>query len=160
MTKAKQSERDEAIATLRETLKPGDTVYTILRHCSRSGMQRVIDLVVMDKGEPRSISLHAAKAMDDKMDLERCGIKANGCGMDMGFLLVYSLGRTLFSDGFAVVSESYCTKCQDRPGKDGLGRTCKGCGGKGIVTKPKMGRNGDMSGFDNDGGYALKHKWL
>ena len=22
------------------------------------------------------------------------------------------------------------------------------------------GRNGDMSGHDNDGGYALKHRWL
>lgn len=26
-----------------------------------------------------------------------------------------------------------CGKCQDRPGYDGLGRTCKGCGGKGWV---------------------------
>lgn len=25
-----------------------------------------------------------------------------------------------------------CTKCQDRPGHDGLGRTCKHCGGTGY----------------------------
>ena len=29
---------------------------------------------------------------------------------------------------------NYCNKCQDRPGYDGLGRTCKGCNGTGIVT--------------------------
>ena len=26
-----------------------------------------------------------------------------------------------------------CPKCQDRPGYDGLGRTCKGCNGKTVV---------------------------
>ena len=44
MTKQQQSERDEYIAKLRETLKPGDTVYTVIRSVSRSGMSRVIDV--------------------------------------------------------------------------------------------------------------------
>lgn len=44
MTKQQQSERDEFIAKLRETLKPGDTLHTVLRSVSRSGMQRVIDV--------------------------------------------------------------------------------------------------------------------
>lgn len=29
-----------------------------------------------------------------------------------------------------------CTKCQDRPGLDGLGRICKACGGDGWTTRP------------------------
>ena len=44
MTKAQQSERDEYVAKLRETLKPGDTLHTVLRSVSRSGMSRVIDV--------------------------------------------------------------------------------------------------------------------
>ena len=40
MTKTKQSERDTYIADLRATLKPGDTLYTVLRSVYRSGMSR------------------------------------------------------------------------------------------------------------------------
>src|SRR5688572_7990389 len=43
----RQAERDEAAAELRKLLKPGDTVYTILRHRAASGMFRVIDLVII-----------------------------------------------------------------------------------------------------------------
>ena len=42
MTKAQKAERDQARETLRKYIKPGDTVWTILRHVSRSGMQRRI----------------------------------------------------------------------------------------------------------------------
>lgn len=38
--------RAEKVAQLREVLKPGDTVYTVLRHAAPSGMFRVIDLVI------------------------------------------------------------------------------------------------------------------
>jgi hypothetical protein len=148
-----QTERDEAIKELRAMLKPGDTVNTVLRHCSASGMSRVIDLVIVYRrvddeyplkpdgsrdynakpkkkrgpAEVRSIGWWAARAMGDTFDRDRHGIKISGAGMDMGFALVYNLGRTLFPRGFKV----------------------KG-----------RGRNGDTSGHDNDGGYALNHRWL
>ena len=41
-TKQNIKERDEARARLREILKPGDTVYTVLRHVSASGMSQVL----------------------------------------------------------------------------------------------------------------------
>lgn len=170
MTKAMQSEREQAIAVLRGTLKPGDTVHTILRHCSRSGMQRVIDLVVIDGKEFRSIAYHAAIAMDDKMDRDRWGIKVSGCGMDMGFSLVYSLGRTLYPEGFAPSVDGKVRGLRPTDGATanvniGRGRNA------GPMTKQEIdalaakgwkfsGRNGDASGWDNDGGYALKQRWL
>jgi hypothetical protein len=158
---AKEQDRNEAIATLRKRIKPGDTVYCILRHVSSSGMSRVIDLCIPDGKAVESIAWLAARAMDDKMVNDRhYGIRVSGCGMDMGFYLVYNLGRTLFPQGFDVVDRTRCNKCQDRPGLDGLGRTCKGCSGTGEVVTPRRGRNGDMSGHDNDGGYALNSKWL
>ena len=55
------------------------------------------------------------------------GLVVGGCGMDMGFHVVYSLGRVLWPKGFKV---------------------------NGI------GRNGDISGHDKDGGYRLVHQWL
>lgn len=126
MTKAQQSERDECITRLRETLKPGQTVYTNLKHVSRSGMQREIGMHIVEAGEIRWITGLAARAMGDRIGA-RDGIVIGGCGMDMGFALVYNLGRTLFPAGFKVEGR---------------------------------GRNGDTSGWDNDGGYALKHRWI
>jgi hypothetical protein len=46
MTKADKLERDKAITQLRDWIKPGDTVYTILDSVSRSGMSRQIRVVV------------------------------------------------------------------------------------------------------------------
>jgi len=157
--KYSKQEKAEALARLRGWLKPGDTVYTILRNVSRSGMQREISVVILKDG----IDLHpnhaVAVLLGERLG-KRDGVIVGGCGMDMGFHLIYSLSRTLFPDGFAVVETKPCGKCQDRPGHDGLGRPCKHCGGKGVITKPARGRNGSMSGWDNDGGYALRHKWL
>jgi hypothetical protein len=52
--------------------------------------------------EIRSIGWLAARAMGDRYDRDRQGIKIGGCGMDMGFSLVYDLGRTLYPRGFKV----------------------------------------------------------
>src|SRR5690348_13201489 len=92
MTK-KQSDRLEAIQSLRQTLKPGDTVYTVLRSVSRSGMSRDIDLYVIQDSELRWISRIAARAMDATFNEKKDCIKVGGCGMDMGFDLVYNLSR-------------------------------------------------------------------
>ena len=123
-----EQEREEAKAKLLEWLKPGDTVHTILRHCSKSGMTRHIDMVVIRDGEPFYITWNAAIVMRDRV-AKSGGLIVTGCGMDMGFSLVYNLGRYLWPDGF------------DLP-------------------EGERGRNGDKSGHDNDGGYALKHRWL
>lgn len=127
MKTSKQTEQQEAVKALRRHLKPGSTVYTVLRHVSSSGMSRRIDVYTMKKNKPVGLTYYAAKALGYNRHPEKEGITVGGCGMDMGFHLVYNLGRTLFSKGFKV----------------------KG-----------MGRNGDTSGHDNDGGYALVQRWL
>ena len=81
-------------------------VYTVLRHVSASGMSREISLFVADvekrdgKRVPiiRDITYTAAAAMADNMG-KRGGIVIGGAGMDMGFALVYNLGRTLWPNG-------------------------------------------------------------
>ena len=85
-----------------DRVKPTDTVYTILRHVSTSGMSRSISLIVMDGKQPYDISYLAAKVLGDKIDQKHGGIKVGGCGMDMGFDLVYRLGATLWPNGTAL----------------------------------------------------------
>lgn len=129
-----EQERQEAIARLRKVLKPGDTVTTILRHHGRSGMYRVISLAVIDKDHQgktyiRCIDGDVCTIQGRTYNRTHGGIPVSGCGMDMGFALVYSLSRALFPEGFK-------------------------------VPKGQHGRNGDTSGHDKDGGYALLHRWL
>src|SRR3970040_2731024 len=96
----KQAERQEAIEELRKTLKPGDTVYTVLRKVSRTGMSRRIDVYKLEDGEPFYLTGLVAKAIDASFPQQGQGLKVDGCGMDMGFEVVYRLGRGLLSQGF------------------------------------------------------------
>jgi len=103
MPKVFRTQRDESLAFLREELKPGDTVYCILRHVSRSGMVRDIAPIVFSEGQPRFLWWHVAnvlgwRAMGDAPD----AVRVNGAGMDMGFHLVYTLAHVLFGDGYAL----------------------------------------------------------
>ena len=133
---AKETERQEAIEKLRGMVKPGDTLYTILRHVSRSGMQRTIDVLVMTKDGPFSIAGWAAKAVRLPMDSDRWGVKVGGVGMDAGFELVYNLGYALFGNGW-------------------------GCVGEGCPSNDHANGDRDYSPHaHSDGGYALRQRWL
>lgn len=133
--------KEEAIKVLRDDLKPGDTINCILRHVSRSGMSRSISLL---KGDA-DITYFAALAMGDKIDQKHGGIKIGGCGMDMGFALVYNLSWTLFPEGFECVADAIGPK-------------------RGIGCPSNDHSNGDRTyGPDHlhkEGGYAIRHRWL
>ena len=129
-------ERQEAADKLRELVKPGDTVYTVLRHVSRSGMMRVIDPVLIRPDGPFSLAGWAAVLTDSPLDRDRWGVKMGGCGMDMGFSLVYEISHALFPEGFTCIGD----RC---PSNDH--------------------HNGDRNYSPHahkEGGYALRHKWL
>lgn len=132
------TERDEARALLLEWIKPGDRIYCVLRHVSSSGMLRVIQLVKMEPKtcRPLYIGYNAALAMADRYDRDREGIRIGGAGMDMGFALVYNLGRTLWPNGYR-------------------------CTGKGCHSNDHTnGHPIDGRSKHHDGGYALESAWL
>ena len=130
------SDKQSSKEKLLELLKPGDTVYTILRHVSRSGMSRVIDLLIMFDGEPLSISGWASAVTDSRLDRDRWGLKIGGAGMDMGFELVYNLSYQLFKEGF-------------------------GCIGEGCPANDHSNGDRDYTPhMHSDPGYALKQHWL
>lgn len=176
MATAKQREAAEAVERMREWVKPGDTLYTILRHVSRSGMSRSISVVTIDHadgGRIYDLDYNVARALGEPIDRDRGGVKVSGCGMDMGFHLVYSLSHALFPDGFGCVGESCPSNdhsngdrdytpstnlvrcdCLDRPGYDGLGRVHERCSGTGYVDV------GNPDHWHSSGGYALRQRWL
>jgi len=90
--------RAQAIESLLKLLAPGAAVYTVLRHVSASGMSRRIDMYTIRDGELRYLSGYAAVALGAKLHRDR-GIVVSGCGQDMGFHLVYSLGAALWPNG-------------------------------------------------------------
>jgi len=95
-----QTEVQNQIDWLKDILKPGDTVYTILRHTSQSGMTRYIGLVVIRDGHPLHPNYAANVLLGKSYKHKYDGVKMTGCGMDMGFELVYNLGRILYPAGF------------------------------------------------------------
>jgi len=102
LSKAAQARQDRDYARkqlLTHYVSEGSRVYTILRHVSSSGMSRDISLVVADReGRISDITYYAADALGSRL-VERNGFRAirvNGCGMDMGFHLVYNLSSVLF----------------------------------------------------------------
>jgi hypothetical protein len=72
------------------------TVYTNLLHVSRSGMYRVIGVMIMRNNKPIDISGWVAKALGWGYDRDKNGVKVSGAGMDMGFHLVYELSSVLY----------------------------------------------------------------
>ena len=112
-----KAEIEEQTTRLKAWLPKGSTVFTILESVSKSGMSRQIRLVAFgrddsgkitldDNGEPylihpnygASVILGWTQAKPRSGD----GIKVGGCGMDMGFHLVYSLSCALHGDGYAL----------------------------------------------------------
>ena len=81
-------------------LKPGATVWTVLRHVSASNMTRWIDLYVIDSdGEPIRLTYLACILTGYKYSTKHEAMKLEGCGMDMGFQAVYTLGEHLWPAG-------------------------------------------------------------
>jgi hypothetical protein len=123
------NEVSEIKARLLKILNGNRRIYTNLKRVSSSGMSRHISLHIANGNEITDITWYAGKILGYKHSSDTGGLVVGGCGMDMGFAVVYSLSRMLFPDGFKLVNGEY-------------------------------GRNGDKSGYDNDGGYCLKQQWL
>ena len=106
MTKKKtktQEVQEAKTELLKWFVKEGDTVYTILRSVSPSGMSRTMSLkVANDRGGISDLTYYASKVLDYPLVWVNGSraLRVGGCGMDMGFHVVYSLARVLFRDKY------------------------------------------------------------
>jgi hypothetical protein len=140
-----EKESKEYLLTL---IKPGDTVYTSLDHVSQSGMSRRIGVYIarIDKdreytnGKPyiQRITWHVAKLLSYRMKND--ALVVGGCGMDMGFRVVYRLSSMLFRNNYR------CT-----------GKNCLSNDHINGQMNPREDHKGELH---SDGGYALRHEWL
>jgi hypothetical protein len=98
----KETLRQEAITWLRKVakLKAGTTIYCQVKRVSRSGMSRIISVHVVWKGRILTISSHVADVLGWGYSDYPSGVRVSGCGMDMGFHLVYCLGHAMFPKGY------------------------------------------------------------
>jgi hypothetical protein len=95
-------ERGESIERLKDLFAGDDkpVIHTITRHVSASGMTRDISLMYVKEGAIHNITYSAALALEWPLS-EKSGnraVRVSGCGMDMGFHLVYTLSRVLYRD--------------------------------------------------------------
>lgn len=124
--------KQEGIEHLKGLVKPGDTIYTILRHVARSGMSRSISPMVGF----HDVSYAVAPLIGASIDQRHYGVKVRGCGTDMGFEVVYLMGRVLWPNGFDCVGD----RCPSNDHSNGD-----------TNRKPHLHK---------DGGYALRQSWL
>lgn len=129
--KYSKKETEEALTYLRSILKPGSEVYTTVKSVAKSGMSRTMTLNVVIDGRIQGITYSTAVVLGDPTQKDGT-IRVHGCGMDMGFHIVYCLSRRLFPEGFIPAEAGH-----------------------------EYGRNGvPATELDKDGGYALKQRWL
>ncbi len=96
----KAAHREQQRGKLLGWIKPGDTVYTVLRNVSKTGMSRRIAPLIVHDGHIINISAIVSDVLEWRWNDEGSVI-VGGCGMDMGFHLVYCLSSTLFRERMA-----------------------------------------------------------
>lgn len=145
---------------LRNACPVGGTVYTLTTHTSRSGMLRVIRPIVFraqaadqhdgETASKRDLSYLMALAGIAKEHPKHYGVKVGGCGMDMGFSLVYGLSGTLYPDGFDCIGKS----CPSNDHSND--RWVPGDSGNAALRAERYAPTRHHA----DGGYALRQQWL
>lgn len=113
-------------------------VYTVLKHVSRSGMLRKIDAFYIKDNVPVTLNFYIEKLGLFKRHKNNDDIVVHGCGMDVGFEVVYTLSSVLYRDGFICLGE----RCRSNAHANG-----------------DHSRSRDVSHRHDSGGYLLVQKW-
>lgn len=89
------------------------TVYTVIRSVARSGMSREISVIIPVRNDNTGLlsfvhPSYTIAGLLGRSYSEKTGHNAvvcRGCGMDMGFDLVYNLSSVLYGDGYKIRQE-------------------------------------------------------
>lgn len=150
-----QSEKDEATRSLRKLLRPGDTVHCILRHVSSSGMTRHIDFYIIRHNQLCFLSGYIGKVLGYRRANNSDGLVVQGCGMDMGFSIVHSLGYALWGDVARSGTGPRATAVRKRLLTSRWGKSYLTQGGQ---TAPDPAAPGQV--WFGAAGYALRSEWI
>ena len=76
------------------------TIWVLCRHVSSAGATRVLSFFVVKDNTIICIDWFLQDFLGYKSHKKFDGVVVKGCGMDMGFHVVYSLSRKLYDDGY------------------------------------------------------------
>lgn len=137
----KEAARQSTIADLRLILKPGDTVTTTVTSVSTSGMSRTIMCQIVSPGWTYKDGGLVANTDGKPRVINISNEVAEVTGLTLAKNNDVRIGGCGMDMCFALVYD--------------LGRTLFPDGF--LLADGQYGRNGDKSGFDRDGGYALRY---
>lgn len=152
-TSEKAAHKAESYKHLRKILKPGDTIHSVLRHVSRSGMSRRIDFYKMTKDGPIWLTGAIGRVLEYR-ESDQGGLVVGGCGMDVGFHVVHSLGYALFGDLASKGTGAKANRLRARLRKVTGHYLMQG----GRTEEPDTTKPAQE--WFNAAGYALKHQWM
>lgn len=92
---------------LMDILPAGGTCYTQVTSVAKSGMSRKMKFFAVHGEEIIDVTWKVATVLGDSVQHDGT-IRVSGCGMDMGFHMVYNLSRTLYGDVKCNESDSGC----------------------------------------------------
>ena len=96
-------DKDKVKDILRDAFPEGSTAYTLVTKVAPSGMSRHIMVAgSRKKGHVQNVSWYISELLDWTYKDNTRSVFVGGCGMDMGFHLVYTLSNILYDDGYAI----------------------------------------------------------
>ncbi len=96
-------EKERIKEILQDMFPQGSTAYTFVTKVAPSGMSRHIMVAgSRKKGHVQNVSWYIAELLDYKYKPDTRSVFVCGCGMDMGFHLVYDLSSVLYGDGYVI----------------------------------------------------------
>ena len=93
----------EAIAEMKKLVTEGDTIHCSIGSVAKSGMSRRIKFYIAKDSEILSATYLASILYGGNLNDK--GVLVKGCGMDMGFHVVYTLSTILFGNGYKLKSQ-------------------------------------------------------
>lgn len=97
--KKAQTEKERAIEYLKERfVKPGCTIYTILRHVTHEGTTRFLDVYCIKDNEPYRITHSVAEVTGYKYNRHWEAIRIPGYGFCADTEIAHAIGRALFGN--------------------------------------------------------------
>ena len=87
----KLHEKAYAETKLNQILKRNETIYSVIRHVSQSGMTRHITFFIIKDGQVWHIDNLISDYLDYRTNKRFNALVVGGCGMDMAFSVVNNL---------------------------------------------------------------------
>ena len=96
------SVEEKAIHTLQELAPPASRIYVVVRYVSSNGMRRHMSFFAIQHNVPMCLDRLIVDAGLFPWNKARTALLVSGCGMDMGFHVVYELAYLIYKNGYAL----------------------------------------------------------